>query len=142
MLFIYPLIYKNLPDMGFNTGLDKLNLLIEAKCKDVAPWKIIGVTAITTYSLLRFRDFLSDEEFSVGERAKRYTFSWIRAIPMVKRKVDEESQKIRKSIEEDMNKDLSNLEVYYQLPKEGRSGEEVFSEANSYFMLDSHFPAE
>jgi len=135
MLFIYPLIYKNLSDMGFNTGLDKLNLLIEAKCKDVAPWKIIGVTAITTYSLLRFRDFLSDEEFSVGERAKRYTFSWIRAIPMVKRKVDEESQKIRKSIEEDMNKDLSNLEVYYQLPKEGRSGEEVFSEANSYFML-------
>ena len=50
--------------MGFITGLDKLNLLIEAKCKDVAPWKIIGVTAITTYSLLRFRDFLSDEEFS------------------------------------------------------------------------------
>ena len=58
---------------------------------------------------------------------------------MVKRKVDEESQKIRKSIEEDMNKDLSNLEVYYQLPKEGRSGEEVFSEANSYFMLGMLF---
>lgn len=34
-----------------------------------------------------------------------------------------------------MNKALSNLDVYCQLPKEGRSAEEVFSEANAYFML-------
>nr|CAG4642477.1 EOG090X051L [Evadne anonyx] len=124
-----------LPNMGFNLGLDKLNLVIEEKCKDVAPWKIIGVTAVTTYSIMWIQDFLSDEELSVTERAKRYAFSWIRAIPMVKRKVEEESISIRKSIENDMNKDLANCEVYYQLPKGGRSAEEVFAEANAYFML-------
>lgn len=75
----------------------------------------------------------------VIERAKRFTFSWIRAIPIVKKKVDEERNKIRKSIEEDMNKALSNLDVYCQLPKEGRSAEEVFSEANAYFMLGMSF---
>jgi len=93
------------------------------------------VTAITTYSVFWLQDFLSDEEFGVTERAKRFAFSWIRAIPLVKRKVDEESSKIRKSIEEDMNKSMVGLEIYNQLPKEGRSVEEVFSEANSYFNL-------
>jgi len=129
------MIFSKLSSIHDVLGLEKLNQLIEEKCKDVAPWKIIGVTAVTTYSVFWLQDFLHDEEFSVIERAKRFTFSWIRAIPIVKKKVDEERNKIRKSIEEDMNKALSNLDVYCQLPKEGRSAEEVFSEANAYFML-------
>ena len=44
--------------------LDRLS----AACKDVEPWKVVGVTAVTTYSLVRLRYFLEDEEFSEFSR--------------------------------------------------------------------------
>ena len=58
-------------------------------------------------------------------------------IPQVKKKVEEEKSKARHMLEEDMNKCTSSLEVYNQLPKNGRSVEEIAKEAREYLQLGS-----
>ena len=72
---------------------------------------------------------------AVTERAKRYVFSWVRIIPLVKKKVEEETMKARVMMEEDMNKCTKSLSVYSQLPQNGRSVDEVAKEARDYLEL-------
>lgn len=69
------------------------------------------------------------------ERGKRYIFSWVRLVPYVKKKVEEEMGKTRTMLNEEMNKSTKSLSIYNQLPKEGRSVEEVAKEAKMYLEL-------
>ena len=71
----------------------------------------------------------------IAERGKKWVFSLVRCLPFVKRKIAEETNNIKISIEADMNKSLSKLDIYYELPKKGRSVEEISQEAKSYFEL-------
>jgi len=75
----------------------------------------------------------------VTERTKRYVFSWIRIIPLVKKKVEEERLKAKHMMEEDMNKCTKSLGVYYELPSNGRSVEEITKEASEYLDLGKQF---
>lgn len=56
-------------------------------------------------------------------------------IPLVKKKVEEERLKAKILMEEDMNKCTKSLSVYYQLPKNGRSVDEIAKEASEYLDL-------
>ena len=69
------------------------------------------------------------------ERAKKFIFHYVRMIPMVKKKIDDEKLKAKHMLEEDMNKCTLSLEVYSKLPKSGRSIEEVAKEAREYLKL-------
>lgn len=58
---------------------------------------------------------------------------------MVQKKVEEERMKARKMMEEDMNKATKTLSIYSQLPKDGRSVEEIAKEARHYLELGKQY---
>lgn len=110
-------------------------LYVDYRLKDQSPLKIVVLSAGAAYSFAWMQKFLTDEELSVTERAKRYVFSWVRIIPLVKKKVEEETMKARVMLEEDMNKCTKSLSIYSQLPQNGRSVDEVAKEAQEYLEL-------
>nr|CAG4647007.1 EOG090X051L [Megafenestra aurita] len=112
-----------------------LKTYVDYRLRESSPLKIILITSAAAYSVGRLQSFLSDDEFTVLERSKRYFFSWVRIIPMVQKKVEEERMKARKMMEEDMNKATKTLSIYSQLPKDGRSVEEIAKEARHYLEL-------
>nr|CAG4641652.1 EOG090X051L [Eurycercus lamellatus] len=105
------------------------------KLKDVSPVKLIAITAGATYTFVLLRNFLKDPEYTLTQRAKKFVFSWVRVIPFVQRQLNDERNKVRKSLEEDMNKCTLSLNVYNQLPKCSRSIEDVAKEARMYLEL-------
>ncbi|XP_032792755.1 sphingosine-1-phosphate lyase isoform X1 [Daphnia magna] len=112
-----------------------LKIYVDYRLKEHSPLKLVLISAGVAYSAACLQNFLRDPELSVVERAKRYIFSWIRIIPLVKKKVEEERLKAKTLMEEDMNKCTKSLGVYYQLPKKGRSVDEVAKEASEYLEL-------
>nr|CAH0112481.1 unnamed protein product [Daphnia galeata] len=112
-----------------------LKMYVDYRLKEQSPLKLILISAGAAYSIAQLQNFLTDPELSVTERTKRYIFSWIRIIPLVKKKVEEERLKAKNMMEEDMNKCTKSLSVYYQLPSNGRSVEEISKEASEYLEL-------
>ena len=140
-----------------------LKMYIDYHLKEQSPLKLILISAGAAYSIAQLQNFLTDPELcksltasfiseksyqrvsnifvvyspikAVTERTKRYIFSWIRIIPLVKKKVEEERLKAKNMMEEDMNKCTKSLSVYYQLPSNGRSVEEISKEASEYLEL-------
>nr|CAG4636968.1 EOG090X051L [Ceriodaphnia reticulata] len=110
-------------------------IYVDFRLKDQSPLKLIVLSAGAAYSFAWLQKFLTDEELSMTERAKRYVFSWVRIIPLVKKKVEDETMKARVMMEEDMNKCTKSLSIYSQLPKNGRSVDEVAKEAKEYLEL-------
>lgn len=71
----------------------------------------------------------------MGDRVKKGFFSLVRRIPLVQREMEKERVKVKKTLEDDMNKHTSEMVVYSQLPKNGRSVEEVTKLAKEYLDL-------
>ena len=72
------------------------------------------------------------------EKSKRTVFRWIRAIPIVQREFQKEHSKVKKTIEEDMNKPTAGLAIYNHLPLDGRSPDKVLEEAKVYLNLGNY----
>nr|CAG4646217.1 EOG090X051L [Macrothrix elegans] len=131
--------------MLVSSVVEKLNVIklsaeiiknyVDFRLEDQSRLKLILITAGATYALARIQHFLSDDELTATERTKKFIFSYVRMIPMVKRKIEEEQGKARKTMTEDMNKCTKSLTVYSELPKLGKSAAEVLAEAKQYLDL-------
>ena len=71
----------------------------------------------------------------MSDRVKKGFFSLVRRIPLVQREMEKERVKVKKNLEDDMNKHTTDMVVYSQLPKNGRSVEEVTKLAKTYLDL-------
>nr|CAG4634753.1 EOG090X051L [Alona affinis] len=108
----------------------------EERLKDVSPLKVIVITAGATYSLALLQNFINKEpEYTLTQRAKKVIFHLIRRIPKVKRMVEVERKKVQIKLEDDMNKFTASMDVYNQLPMQGRSSSEILKEAEIYLDL-------
>jgi len=112
------------PVLGLTNTLD-------TKLDGVAPWRVVAGTAGVSltlaylYSLTQGREFLS-------ERVKSSVFRLMRKLPMVKRQIETEKEKIKSSMEEEHASATRGIPNRHFLPPQGLSKDEILSETKSH----------
>ncbi|XP_050081819.1 sphingosine-1-phosphate lyase [Anopheles aquasalis] len=95
------------------------------------PWQIVAITTTTVLSAVWLCQVLFQDE-SLYSRAKKKVFKLARLIPQVRRRVEEEIDKIN----DGFVKDISQKGAYYtELPGDGLSPEAIIAKVDEYLEL-------
>uniref|UniRef100_A0A2M3Z547 sphinganine-1-phosphate aldolase n=1 Tax=Anopheles braziliensis TaxID=58242 RepID=A0A2M3Z547_9DIPT len=95
------------------------------------PWQIVAITTTTVLSAVWLCQVLFQDE-SLYSRAKKKVFKLARLIPQVRRRVEEEIEKIN----DGFVKDISQKGAYYtELPADGLPPETIIAKVDEYLEL-------
>ncbi|XP_067672506.1 sphingosine-1-phosphate lyase 1-like [Haliotis asinina] len=115
--------------------LDGAKSRLNDLCKGLEPWQIVVYTCGGTVIAIAIKDFLNGEE-SLQVRSKRTFFKWMKKIPYVKKKIEEELEKNVKGMEKSLCHGTEGSAFVLKLPKEGLTEVELTKELERYRNLD------
>ncbi|CAH1795552.1 unnamed protein product, partial [Owenia fusiformis] len=100
-------------------------------CKGHEAWQIILYTAAITIVLNWIHGFLFQPQ-KLSVRIRKSFFKFVRKLPIIRDKVQEEIEKTTKGIENGFNKDAGGMPYIKKLPPKGLSHDEVMKEIVKY----------
>ena len=81
--------------------IDTIRRAINQQFQDTEPLKLILLTGGTVYLATSIYSFIYDSPESAFSRSKKFFFYYLKKIPSIRQKIDEEMEKARKSMEEE-----------------------------------------
>ncbi|XP_026476712.1 sphingosine-1-phosphate lyase-like isoform X1 [Ctenocephalides felis] len=118
-------------------SLNELRILINARLASKEPWQIIAITATSVISFLWLHDLLTADE-GIKTRLLKSLFKWAKKIPYVKKRIDDELNKISAQFDKDIQKRMQDVPYITTLPEQGLSDEEIVKMAKSYLNLGTY----
>jgi len=112
-------------------AVSESKVIINRLCADLEPWQIVLYTGSATASVIFLKQFLFHDDETLSLRAKREFFKWIKKIPMIKKKIQEEMGKAAQSVEESMNKSIEGTYLH-KLPERGLPEAELLDVLTKY----------
>ncbi|XP_047528523.1 sphingosine-1-phosphate lyase [Vanessa atalanta] len=113
--------------------LKAVNRFFEGK----EPWQIVTMTASSVLAIV-WAHSLYNAKDSVTVRLRREFFRWLRQVPIVRRKIEERMNDIKKGFKKDVAKRLAGMTIYRELPERGFTAEEVAEEVKKHLTLGSY----
>ncbi|XP_017769454.1 PREDICTED: sphingosine-1-phosphate lyase [Nicrophorus vespilloides] len=83
-------------------------------------------------------DYIFDDEESFYIRVKKTFFKYMKKIPSIKAKLDDEILRINNGFRKDVYSKTKHLDYYMQLPEKKMSKEEIMEVTNEYLNLGSY----
>ncbi|XP_026484234.1 sphingosine-1-phosphate lyase [Vanessa tameamea] len=113
--------------------LKAVNRFFEGK----EPWQIVTMTASSVLAIV-WAHSLYNAKDSVTVRLRREFFRWLRRVPIVRRKIEERMNAIKKGFKKDVGKRLAGMTIHRELPERGLTAEEVAEEVKKHLTLGSY----
>ncbi|KAL9919581.1 sphingosine-1-phosphate lyase isoform 1-T4 [Glossina fuscipes fuscipes] len=95
------------------------------------PWQVATVTATVVLSVAWLWNFANQEE-SIWLRSKKKFFHYVKKLPSVRHKIDEELSKTNQNFENEISKSCAKLYYNLELPENGLSSEKILK------LIDQH----
>jgi len=89
------------------------------------PWQIATITATSVLFSVWIYDILFDGTETVSEKAKNTFFRWMKKIPAVRAKIDDEMAKFSAGFEKDIARKSTHLKYIVSLPEQSMSKEQI-----------------
>lgn len=112
-------------------ALDDGRVAFNRTCVHLEPWQIVSYTLSLAFLSLWFRRLLKADK-SLSARIRASLFSAVRCIPWVKVQIEEEMEKARRDLEENIHQYDRKKEFYKYLPERGVAAEDIIREAELY----------
>uniref|UniRef100_A0A8D9BBI9 sphinganine-1-phosphate aldolase n=1 Tax=Cacopsylla melanoneura TaxID=428564 RepID=A0A8D9BBI9_9HEMI len=113
-----------------------IKISINSQFVNKEPWQIVAMTtasvltSVYIYETIFTRDPF-DTDSLIGKLKKR-VFKLARKIPLVRKKLEEESDKVAKIFTDDIKQSNAGLEYFLELPAQGRGRAEILELVNTY----------
>jgi len=107
---------------------------LDTRLTGVAPWRIVAGTASISLGLAYLYS-LTRHKTPLQIRIKNYIFKLVKKIPAVRRKIENEKNKIRQSFLEELNKPSKDIVDILTLPESGLSSDQIIQQTKAYLTL-------
>uniref|UniRef100_A0A914CI28 sphinganine-1-phosphate aldolase n=1 Tax=Acrobeloides nanus TaxID=290746 RepID=A0A914CI28_9BILA len=121
-------LYKDTVVSNFWDLWDYLN----GKLTRVNPVVLVVASVGGTYFLIKLRRLLRRSDRPIHKRLMGYAFSWLRCIPQVQRKIDQELSKTRKEVVDSIHKYDTERVFIKELPYDPTNTEKILQTAKKY----------
>ena len=109
--------------------LSKVRLLVNTKASQYEPWQIMALSVGATILIYKMYLFLFREaRLTLRERVKAAIFSFIRQLPVIKTKIDQELKSVSTLLRKDILSPKQGEIYHLSLPNKGLTQEEVMQE--------------
>lgn len=105
--------------------------ILNEKLKTTEPAKIVILTSGATLALIYVYNQLV-HQVPIHVRAQKTIFRLVKKLPMVRKKIEDETQKVRENFEKEMLEPTSTIVDVTKLPPNGSSAEEIVKRAEEY----------
>lgn len=118
-------------------AIDDTRVAFNRNCVTLEAWQIVSYTLSVAFLLLWCRRQLRADK-PLTDRIRAAVFSAVRRIPYVKAQIEEEMEKARKDLEENMHQYDRKKDFYKFLPDRGLTPDEITREAELYEKMSEY----
>uniref|UniRef100_A0A914VYY2 sphinganine-1-phosphate aldolase n=1 Tax=Plectus sambesii TaxID=2011161 RepID=A0A914VYY2_9BILA len=113
------------------TAIALARALINNKLESIDPLKLVATTVAATYLFCYLR-YLQKSDKTLTARFKNALFYYLRKVPYVRRKVDEEVEKVKGDLHHSIHASDKSGHFFVSLPQHGLSKDELIQTAKQY----------
>ncbi|KAL3115599.1 hypothetical protein niasHT_014276 [Heterodera trifolii] len=112
---------------------------INDKLSGVRPLVLVFLSVAGTCFIIKLRNFFCCDEKPIRKRLSAYVFSWLRYLPSVGRKIDEELAKTAKELNKSIHEHDKTGEFLVKLGWDRTSEREIVGRMERYQAMGGHF---
>uniref|UniRef100_A0A1A9UGZ6 sphinganine-1-phosphate aldolase n=1 Tax=Glossina austeni TaxID=7395 RepID=A0A1A9UGZ6_GLOAU len=101
------------------------------------PWQVATLTTTVVLSVAWLWNFASQEE-SIWLRTKKKFFQYVKKLPSVRHKIDEELSKTNQNFENEISKSCAKLYYNLELPENGLSNEKILKLVDQHLHIGNY----
>nr|CAI5868717.1 unnamed protein product [Callosobruchus analis] len=101
------------------------------------PWQIVTITTSTVLITVWLYELIHQDE-SLAERGKKYIFKMVRLVPKIRKKIEDELQKVSKGFEDEVRERTKHLKYMLYLPENGLGSDDILKQLQTNLGLGDY----